>query len=118
MTRPAFERHLVEVHGIELLVAQPPDARAGEGRDLYVRRVVTRLASQFDSDIRIAGSQRSGEEWHWVAVPSGGRILWVGFPHSRVGTQPLATVVLTFVAGLDPGGARSLVARVSDRCAA
>ena len=41
MTRPAFERHLRESHGIELQLAPPADAREREGRDFYALRVRT-----------------------------------------------------------------------------
>ena len=100
MTRPAFERHLRESHGIELHLAPPVDAREREGRDFYVLRVERALTAKFGDAVAIAGSEQSGEPWHWVAIPSGGRTLWLGFPHSRVGTQPLVTVLLTLAAGL------------------
>jgi two-component system osmolarity sensor histidine kinase EnvZ len=100
MTRRSFERHLVEMHGIELRQAPPTDARAREGRDFYVRQVQDTLEAQFGEPIRVAATERDGERWHWVAVPSGGRMLWVGFPHSRVGTQPLKTALLTLAAGV------------------
>jgi two-component system, OmpR family, osmolarity sensor histidine kinase EnvZ len=99
MTRRAFEQHLVETHGIELRQAPPADAHEREGRDFYVRQVQESLAAQFGAAIAVAASERDGERWHWVAVPSGGRVLWVGFPHSRVGTQPLTTVLVTLTAG-------------------
>ena len=100
MTRPSFERHLVEMHGIELRQAPPVDAHEREGRDFYVRHVQGMLEGQFGAPIRVAATERDGERWHWVAVPSGGRVLWVGFPHSRVGTQPLTTALLTLGAGV------------------
>ena len=100
MTRPAFERHLRESHGIELQLARPADARERAGRDFYALRVERALTAKFGNGVVIAGSEQSGEPWHWVAIPSGGRTLWLGFPHSRVGTQPLVTVLLTLAAGL------------------
>jgi len=100
MTRRAFERHLVDAHGIELRQAPPADAHEREGRDFYVRHVQESLELQFGEAIEVAASERDGERWHWVAVPSGGRVLWVGFPHSRVGTQPLATALITLAAGV------------------
>ena len=100
MTRSAFERHLVDVHGIELRQAPPAEAHEGEGRDFYVRHVQESLGAQFGRDIEVAASEREGERWHWVAVPSGGRVLWVGFPHGRVGTQPMTTALVTLVAGV------------------
>lgn len=100
MTRPAFERHLVEVHGIELQQAPPTNAREHEGRDFYVRHVAELLEAQFGEAVATAAAERDGERWHWVALPTGGRVLWVGFPHSRVGTQPMATALVTLAAGL------------------
>jgi two-component system osmolarity sensor histidine kinase EnvZ len=100
MTRPAFERHLGEVHGIELQLTRPDDAQEREGLDHYVRRVQRALSAEFDQTISIAGSHRLGEQWHWVGIPSGDRLLWLGFPHSRLGVQPLTTVLLTLLAGV------------------
>jgi len=100
MTRRAFERHLVETHGIELRQAPPAEAREHEGRDFYVRHVASSLEAQFGETVAIAAAERDGERWHWVAVPSGGRVMWVGFPHSRVGTQPMTTALITLVAGV------------------
>ncbi len=100
MTRRAFERHLVETHGIELRQAPPADAHEREGRDFYVRHVQGTLEAQFGTPIRVAATEQDGEPWHWVAIPSGGRVLWVGFPHSRVGTQPMATALITLAAGV------------------
>ncbi len=100
MTRSAFERHLVDVHGIELRQAPPADAREREGRDFYVRHVQGTLEAQFGAPIRVAATEQDGEPWHWVAIPSGGRVLWVGFPHSRVGTQPMTTALVTLAAGM------------------
>jgi two-component system osmolarity sensor histidine kinase EnvZ len=100
MTRRAFEQHLVDVHGIELRQEPPTDAREREGRDFYVRHMQGTLEAQFGAPIRVAATEQDGEPWHWVAIPSGGRMLWVGFPHSRVGTQPLTTVLVTLAAGV------------------
>jgi two-component system osmolarity sensor histidine kinase EnvZ len=100
ITRPAFERHLVESHGITLRFALPEGAQAREGRDFYVRRVERALRNRFGAAVRVAGSVESGEPWHWVSIPSGGRVFWIGFPHSRLGTQPLATLLVTLVVGV------------------
>ena len=99
MTRPAFERHLAETYGIELRLERPPDAIEGGGRDAYVRRVERTLSARFGTGIVVAASIRSGATWHWVTIPAGGRLFWLGFSHDRLGTQPLATVLLTLAAG-------------------
>ena len=98
-TRPAFERHLADVHGIELLVAQPEGLQTSAGHGPYVVNLERTLSAQFGAPVKVADSQRSGEEWHWVALPSAGRTLWLGFPHSRIGTQPLVAILVTLLAG-------------------
>jgi two-component system osmolarity sensor histidine kinase EnvZ len=98
-TRPAFERHLLEVHGIELQVTQPEKLETSAGHGPYVVNLERTLSAQFGTPVKVADSQRSGEEWHWVALPSAGRTLWLGFPHSRIGTQPLVAILVTLLAG-------------------
>jgi two-component system osmolarity sensor histidine kinase EnvZ len=98
-TRPAFERHLLEVHGIELQVTQPEKLDTSAGHGPYVVNLERTLSAQFGTPVKVADSQRSGEEWHWVALPSAGRTLWLGFPHSRIGTQPLVAILVTLLAG-------------------
>ena len=100
MTRPAFERHLADVHGITLRFALPEGAQEREGRDFYVRRMERALRAQFGDEVRIAGSEEGDEPWHWVSIPSGGRVFWIGFPHSRLGTRPLVALLVTFTVGV------------------
>jgi len=98
-TRPAFVRQLTGDHGIALLQEPPPDVSSRAGHGPYVRQLERALSAHFRQEIAIVNSRRSGEEWHWAALPTGGRTLWLGFPHSRVGTQPVTTIVITLVTG-------------------
>jgi two-component system, OmpR family, osmolarity sensor histidine kinase EnvZ len=100
MTRPAFERHLVQEHGILLADSPPTDELQEAHHGTYLRQLERTLAEHFSRPLPVLSSWRGGEEWHWVALPGGERRLWLGFPHSRVGTQPVATMVLTFGAGI------------------
>jgi two-component system osmolarity sensor histidine kinase EnvZ len=93
-TRPAFEKHLIAQHGI-LLLAGPPDHEFTEAHHgPYLMQLERTLTEHFERDILVSSTARAGEEWHWVQLPAGGRHLWLGFPHSRVGTQPVAAIAL------------------------
>ena len=99
-TRPAFERHLVEQHGILLTEAAGALDFHASHEGPYLTALEAALGQHFDAPVDVKSSMRSDEEWHWVALPSGGRLLWLGFPHSRVGAQPAATIVVTLAAGV------------------
>jgi two-component system osmolarity sensor histidine kinase EnvZ len=99
-TRPAFEKHLAAEHGI-LLLDRPPDDEFSEAHHgPYLVQLERTLTQHFERPILVSSTSRAAEEWHWVRLPTGGRHLWLGFPHSRVGTQPIATIVLTGCAGV------------------
>jgi two-component system osmolarity sensor histidine kinase EnvZ len=98
-TRPAFERHLAAEHGILLLASPPGDEFSGAHQGPYLRQLEQTLTNHFQQPLDIASTTRGGVEWHWTRLPAGGRHLWLGFPHSRVGTQPVATIFLTAGAG-------------------
>ena len=55
---------------------------------------------QFGETIQVAASYRLGDPGTGWEFRVGGRLLWVGFPHDRVGTQPMTTVLVTLAAGL------------------
>jgi two-component system osmolarity sensor histidine kinase EnvZ len=80
-------------------VGQPDGLQTSAGHGPYVVNLERTLSAQFGTPVKVADSQRSGEEWHWVALPSAGRTLWLGFPHSRLGTQPLVAILVTLLAG-------------------
>ena len=61
MTRPAFERHLVEAHGIELHMAPPAGLQTSDGHGPYVV-TWTDLSGQFGTriDVSDSGAGRQG----------------------------------------------------------
>ena len=93
MPRPAFERHLAEVHGIELQVVPPPDAREREGRDLYVRRVEETLRAEFGDAIRIAGAERAA--------------VWSGMTTGTLSVEISSTAMTSSIAALRRHGKSS-----------
>ncbi|NJD31395.1 MAG: HAMP domain-containing protein [Gammaproteobacteria bacterium] len=98
-TRPAFERHLMDAHGIDLRGAAPDGLRQDVDHGPYVRYLEQTLSKEIGRPVKAADARVAGEDWHWVELPSGGRTLWLGFPHSRIGTQPLPAIFLTLAAG-------------------
>jgi len=99
-TRPAFQRHLAEQHAIVLMSTPLPDELKSAHRGPYLQQLGKSLSDHFNQRVEVRSSIRSGREWHWVELPSGGRKLWLGFLHSRDGTQPVATVVVVLGVGL------------------
>ncbi len=99
-TRPAFQRHLADHHAIALLATPLPDDLIEPHRGPYLQQLDKSLSDHFKQRVEVRSSTRAGKEWHWVELPSGGRTLWLGFMHSRDGTQPVATVVLVLGVGL------------------
>ena len=99
-TRPAFERHLLNQHGI-LLQSGPglPNLQPSH-HGPYLAALESALSQHFGQPMSVRSSTGTDGEWHWVALPSGGRSLWLGFPHSRVGAQPVTTIVITLVIGV------------------
>jgi two-component system osmolarity sensor histidine kinase EnvZ len=99
-TRAAFTRELAASHQIELSVAAPSGTPANAWLSLYLRRLEQSLTARTGRAVDLRNVIQEGETWHWAALPSGGRVLWVGFPHGRIGPQPLMTALLTLAAGM------------------
>ena len=99
-TRSAFERELGAAHGLVLAGELPAGAQRSAWRSPYLRQLEEGLAARTGKPLELADAQREGETWHWAALPSGGQTLWVGFPHRRIGPQPVAAALLTLIAGL------------------
>jgi len=99
-TRPAFERELTASHGLTLAVAPPTGAVRTAWHGIYVRELEAQLAQRTAAPLDLASVDAGAEPWLWAGVPAGGRTLWLGFPRSRVGPQPLAAALLTLSAAL------------------
>ncbi len=107
-TRPAFEQELVASHRLSLATARPVQAAPSTWKSPYLLELETELATRVGHPVHLEGTERNGESWSWAALTSGGRTLWVGFPHGRVGPQPLAAGLMTLTAGLILAGVAAL----------
>ena len=99
-TRPAFERELTAAHGLTLTAVPPAGATRTAWHGIYVRELEAQLAGRAGAPLDLASIDAGTEPWLWAGLPAGGRTLWLGFPRSRVGPQPLAAALLTLSAAL------------------
>jgi len=99
-TRPAFERELAISHQLELETAQPVGATPEAWKSPYLQELEAELQWRVGGTVELETTVRDGEHWTWAGLIAGGRTLWVGFAHSRVGPQPVAASLLTLGAGL------------------
>jgi two-component system osmolarity sensor histidine kinase EnvZ len=83
-TRPDFERELAQAHLLSLRAELPP-AGVDEWHGPYLYIVESVLA------------EKTG---YWIALPSGETSIAVGFPESRLGAQPIRTLLISAIAGV------------------
>lgn len=99
-TRAAFEQELARSHGLTLSEEPPAGAIPLAWGGPYLRELAVQLAERTDGLANLTGTRDEKGRWLWARLPGGGRTLWLGFPRSRIGTQPLATALLTLTAAL------------------
>ncbi|WP_295390726.1 ATP-binding protein [uncultured Thiodictyon sp.] len=99
-TRPAFEEELMAAHGLTLAAAPPAGATRATWHGIYVRELETQLTQRTGEPVDLASVEAGTEPWLWAGLPVAGRTLWLGFPRSRVGPQPLAAALVTLSAAL------------------
>ena len=98
--RPAFERELAASHGLALAMELPEGVVPDTWRSPYAQQLEASLTARTEQPVRMVSTVRKDETWHWAALPSGERSLWVGFSHDRIGPQPLAAALFTLAIGL------------------
>lgn len=100
-TRPAFEQELTASHGLTLADAPPTNATRSTWRGIYLRELEAQLAARTGGAVDLVSVDAAGADpWLLAGLPGGGRTLWLGFPRSRIGPQPLAAALLTLATGL------------------
>ncbi len=98
-TRPAFERELYAAHRLALR-AEPPQAARDEWRGPYLQLLESALTQRTGEPRQLSREQVAGEVWYWVALPSGGGLISVGFPIRRVDVHPILTLLISSALGL------------------
>ena len=98
-TRPDFELELAQRH-LLVLRAEAPRAGADELHSPYVQILETALAERTGRMRHLSRETIEGKTWYWIALPSGENTIAVGFSESRVGAQPIRTLLISAVIGL------------------
>ncbi len=98
-TRPDFERELAQAHLLSLRAELPP-AGVDEWHGPYLNILVSVLAEKTGHPRHLSRETIRGETWYWIALPSGDASIAVGFPESRLGAQPIRTLLISAIAGV------------------
>lgn len=98
-TRPDFERELAQAHLLSLRAELPP-AGVDEWHGPYLYIVESVLAEKTGRLQHLSRETIRGETWYWIALPSGETSIAVGFPESRLGAQPIRTLLISAIAGV------------------
>jgi two-component system osmolarity sensor histidine kinase EnvZ len=98
-TRPDFERELAQAHLLSLRAELPP-AGVDEWHGPYLYIVESVLAEKTGRPRHLSRETIQGETWYWIALPSGETSVAVGFPESRLGAQPIRTLLISAIAGV------------------
>ena len=99
-TRGIFVDELETSHQLILKADPPADATPLPWHGPYVDELETSLSQRSGLPATLVSNMRDGEAWHWVMLPSGGGTVWLGFAHSRIGTRPVVTILVTLGAGI------------------
>lgn len=99
-TRPVFEDELLHSYQMALRpdMASAPDIGLRHGWYLYFleRAFERRLGQEVFFQPELAAD---GSEWLWLAVPTGGRSMGVGFATSRMQANPFGALTLALLVG-------------------
>ncbi len=98
--RPAFVAEIKKHHQ---LVIRKPDQTLQEADSLlpYLFFLRRSLATHLQTDIAIKHSvSKNNEAWYWMDIPVHGELIRYGFPRSRIGVNPPATLFLLTIIGL------------------
>jgi two-component system osmolarity sensor histidine kinase EnvZ len=98
-TRTDFELELAQAHSLWLRDTAPGNMH-DEWHGVYIYFLEQALAAKIGRMQHVAHSVSDGEDWFWATLPSGPGSLAVGFPTSRVGTQPVQALLITLGVGL------------------
>lgn len=98
-TRADFELELARTHWLSLREAGTRPSPTG-WHGFYIHFLEQALATKTGSEQHLRGELRAGDWWWWATLPSGDGRIDVGFPAWRIGTHPLAAILLTLGGGL------------------
>ncbi len=100
-TRPVFEDELLHSYQMALRPDMAPASDTGMRHGWYLyfleRAFAQRLGQEVFFETALA---TDGSEWLWLAVPTGGRSMGVGFAISRMQINPFGAITLALLVGM------------------
>lgn len=113
-TRADFEDELVARHGLWLQVEAGKPLAQHAHYYPYVLFLEAALSRRIGRQIHIKLLEWE-ETWYWAEIPTSNRLIRVGFPKSRIGTQPPIAALIALLAGIFASvlTARLLARRIS-----
>lgn len=102
-TRADFEDELVARHGLRLEPQPSTPLTEHAHYHPYVRFLEAALRRRTGTPVhmKLLGAE---ETWFWAEIPVAGRIIRIGFPKSRIGTQPPLAALVVLAAGVVASG--------------
>lgn len=97
-TRPDFEQTLARNHGLWLFTARAP-LQPNTRFAPYQYLLKTALEKHVGKPVSVTVSEWN-EPWLWAEIHSAGQRIQIGFPHSRIGVQPVLALLLVLGAGM------------------
>ncbi len=114
--RPAFEKELLDAHGLIVRSGHstPPEAALRHGPYIWFLEQALHQRTSLPASF-LESTDTRGETWLWTTIPTGEGSAVVGFDGRRMSTHPLAVLGLVLVAGtaLAAGGAWTLAQRIT-----
>lgn len=106
-TRPDFEQELAKKHGLWLFTTGAP-MRPGAHFAPYQKLLAAALEKHAGKAVPVVVSEWN-EPWFWTEISVAGQAIRIGFPKSRIGTQPFLALLLVLGVGVLLALATSLV---------
>ena len=98
LTRPDFERELLQGYDLKLTLADTP-LPFKDNLLPYLRFLEEALTRRIGEPVPIRSGPPETSKWFCVDIPMGGRIIRISFPHARIGARPPIAALLVLTAG-------------------
>jgi two-component system, OmpR family, osmolarity sensor histidine kinase EnvZ len=99
-TRPAFEEELLRSYQMALRPAMAPAPDTGLRHGWYLYFLERAFEQRLGHEVFFQSDQAGdGSEWLWLAIPTGGGSMGVGFARSRMQANPFGALTMALLVG-------------------
>lgn len=100
-TRPVFEEELLHSYQMALRPDMVPASDTGLRHGWYLYFLERAFERRLGQEVFFQPGQAvDGTEWLWLAVPTGGRSMGVGFARSRMQANPFGALTVALLVGM------------------